>query len=474
LISVAVFTMTKSIVLAVALALGCSPLSAQFVDDRISPAAVVRIQTPEGLILETQFAHASDASVEAALARSIRLPDGRYKWQIIEKAIVSPALLSAARTTRGNSDALPRGWPEAVPVRFGVITLTRGVLARGTETESSGPGSFKGQAKDVVFGDDLIVNGGSGAACFGLDCVNGEAFGLDSVRLKENNLRISFIDTSTSASFPSRDWELAANDSSNGGANDFSIRDRDQGTKPFVVEAAVSSNTLYVAPNERIGVGTNIPVRSVHALTGDTPGIRLEQSASLGFPAQTWDITGNEVGLTFRDQSNNTQPLRVRPGAPNDAVVVAANGSVGLGIAAPTSSLEVAGPTMSVGGTNMVLDAAGNLTIAGTVSQGSSRTLKEGIVDAAAETVLETLASLPIYTWQYIGASDRHIGPVAEEFHQAFGFGSDPERLAPGDMAGVAMAAAQALQTEVAEKEARINELEARLAKIEALLESRD
>lgn len=466
--------MTKSIVLAVALALGSAPLLAQgFVDDRSSPAAVVRIQTPEGLILETQFARASDASVDAALARAIRLPDGQYKWQIIEKAVVSPALLSAARTTRGNSDALPRGWPEAVPVRFGVITLTRGVLARGTETEATGRAP-KGLAKDQVIADDLIINGGTGSLCVGQDCVNGESFGFDTIRVKENNLRIRFQDTSASASFPTRDWELAANDTNNGGANDFSIRDIDQGTKPFVVAAAVSSNTLYVAPNERIGVGTNIPVRSVHALTGDTPGIRLEQSPSLGFPAQTWDITGNEVGLTFRDQSNGTQPLRVRPGAPNDAVVVAANGSVGLGIAVPTSSLHVAGPTMSVGGTNMVLDSVGNLNIAGTLSQGSSRTLKEGIIDAAAETVLQTLASLPIYTWQYIGASERHIGPVAEEFHQAFGFGSDPERLAPGDMAGVAMAAAQALQAEVAEKEARIDELEARLAKIEAMLESRD
>ena len=466
--------MTKSIVLAVALALGTSPLLAQVFVDNAQPSAVVRLQTPEGLVLETQFARAADASVEAALARAIRLPDGQYKWQIIESAVVNPRLMSSARSSRGNADSLPSGWPDAVPVQFGVITLNRGSMVRATETESTSAAPLKGQSKAQVINENLIVNGGSGSICAGRDSNTNEVFGFDNIRLKENNVRISFVDTSASASFPSRDWELAANDTNNGGANDFSIRDRDQGTKPFVVEAAVSSNTLYVAPNERIGVGTNIPVRSVHALTGDTPGIRLEQSTSLGFPAQTWDITGNEVGLTFRDQSNDTQPLRVRPGAPDDAVVVAANGSVGLGTAAPTSSLEVTGPTMSVGGTNMVLDATGNLDIMGMLSTGSSRTLKEDIVEAAADSVLDTLASLPIYTWQYIGASDRHIGPVAEEFHQAFGFGSDPQRLAPGDMAGVAMAATQALQAEVDEKEARIEQLEARLAKIEALLQNRD
>ncbi len=67
---------------------------------------------------------------------------------------------------------------------------------------------------DQVILDDLIVDG---SACIGLDCVNGENFGFDTIRLKENNLRIKFDDTSTTASFPSTDWQLTANDSSNGG-----------------------------------------------------------------------------------------------------------------------------------------------------------------------------------------------------------------------------------------------------------------
>ena len=40
---------------------------------------------------------------------------------------------------------------------------------------------------DFVILDDLIVDG---SACIGLDCVDGEAFGFDTLRLKENNLRI--------------------------------------------------------------------------------------------------------------------------------------------------------------------------------------------------------------------------------------------------------------------------------------------
>ncbi len=468
--------MNKAILLSIALSLASAPLLAQGLggNDNTAGGALVRLQTPDGRILETQFSRASDASVEAALARAINLPDGQYKWQIIQSANVSLSLQAAARAGReASSDSLPRGWPQAVPVRFGVITLNGGALVRASESEVSGVGAGKGQAKDLVINDDLIVNGGSGSACIGMDCANTESFGTDTLRLKENNTRLTFDDTSNSGAFPNRDWELQANESSNGGANAFFIRDRTGGTSPLVVEAGGAENTLYVAPGSKVGVGTNIPLRSLHALTGDTPGIRLEQTASLGFPAQTWDLTGNEVGLTIRDHSNNTQPFRIRPLAPTNAVVVAGNGNVGLGIAAPTASLQVAGPTMSVGGTNMVLDGAGNLSIAGMLTTGSSRSLKEDLVAAAADSVLQKLASLPIYTWQYIGASERHIGPVAEEFHAAFGFGSDPQRVAPGDMAGVAMVATQALQAEVAEKEARISELEARLARIEAQLQQR-
>lgn len=44
-----------------------------------------------------------------------------------------------------------------------------------------------------------------GSLCVGNDCVSSESFGFDTVRLKENNLRIHFEDTSTAAAFPPND-----------------------------------------------------------------------------------------------------------------------------------------------------------------------------------------------------------------------------------------------------------------------------
>jgi len=46
----------------------------------------------------------------------------------------------------------------------------------------------------------------------------------------------------------------------------------------------------------------------------------------------------------------------------------------------------------------------------------------------------------------------RHAGPMAEDFHQAFGLGEDDKHIAPGDQAGVALLAVQGLNQVVQDK----------------------
>jgi len=192
---------------------------------------------------------------------------------------------------------------------------------------------------DQVILDDLIINGSN---CVGQDCVNGESFGFDTIRLKENNLRIKFQDTSTSASFPTRDWQITINDSSNGGLNKFSIDDIDAGRTPLTIEANAPSHSLYVDDGGRLGLGTNTPVVDVHVKTGNTPTLRLEQDGTSGFSAQTWDVAGNEAGFFVRDATNgSTLPFRIRPGAPSSSIYIDTDGDVGLGDATPDAALDI-------------------------------------------------------------------------------------------------------------------------------------
>ena len=174
-----------------------------------------------------------------------------------------------------------------------------------------------------------------GSLCVGNDCINGENFGFDTIRLKENNLRIDFTDTSNSASFPTQDWQLVANESSNGGLNAFWIQS-DQptgsGNRVFLVEAGARNNALYVENSGEVGIGTNNPVADVHIKIGDTPTVRLEQDGTSGFTPQTWDMAGNETNWFIRDATTGSRlPLRVRPGASTSSIDIDGDGNVRIG-----------------------------------------------------------------------------------------------------------------------------------------------
>jgi hypothetical protein len=220
---------------------------------------------------------------------------------------------------------------------------------------------------DFVIPDDLIVQG---SACVGLDCVDGESFGFDTIRLKENNTRIKFDDTSTSPGFPNNDWQLTANDSASGGLNKFSIENTTVGTIPFTVVGPAPTNSMFVASTGKVGLRTATPLLDLHITTGDTPAQRLEQTTASGFSAQTWDIGGNEANFFVRDLTGGSRlPFRIRPGAPTSSIDISAAGNVGIGTASPGLNTASATHILTVhGGTtrgmlelvNGATDAAGN------------------------------------------------------------------------------------------------------------------
>jgi Chaperone of endosialidase len=203
--------------------------------------------------------------------------------------------------------------------------------------------AFMGKvAADDVIADDLIVQG---SACVGLDCVNNESFGFDTIRMKENNTRLRFNDTSTLAGFPANNWSITANDSNSGGANYLAFDDVTNSKQPFRVTANAPTASLFVDSAGRIGLRTSTPALDVHIATGNTPAHRLEQNASGGFTAQTWDVGGNEANFFIRDVTGGSRlPLRIRPGAPTSSIDVATSGNVGIGTASPGFKLDVSSP----------------------------------------------------------------------------------------------------------------------------------
>jgi hypothetical protein len=342
---------------------------------------------PDDLGYTKEFKSGASPEFKLVSAKGERLPDGQYTYEIRLTPNISSETKDALKAARENGNGREvqlelrkKGAIPAARVQSGSFMISGGavVLPGATEPQeramvvqprpaaapvvnapvTSGRVNYKVLRNhprfmvfDQVIADDLIVQG---SICAGLDCVNNEDFGFDTIRVKENNTRIQFDDTSTSAGFPNNNWQIRANDSGSGGANFLGFVDQgatgnsETGTIVFAVNSGASANSLRVGSNSKIGLRTATPVLDIHASTTDTPAMRLEQNNTGGFTAQTWDVAGNEANFFVRDVTSGSRlPFRIRPGAPTSSIDIAASGSVGLGTASPSTALHLNSPAQA-------------------------------------------------------------------------------------------------------------------------------
>jgi hypothetical protein len=89
---------------------------------------------------------------------------------------------------------------------------------------------------------------------------------------------------------------------------------------------------------------------------------------------------------------------------------------------------------------------------------------KTAIKPINARAFLHKLASLPISEWEYRGQSGRRfVGPMAQDFHTAFGLGSDDKTISTSDTDGVMYAAIKGLVEELGDRDKAIQKLESEL-----------
>jgi hypothetical protein len=374
------------------------------------------IAAPDGRSFRKEFGPGGSPEFSVFDRQGERLPDGVYTYEIrlSNPSTVSAKELKAARGNDDDSEADRTGRKRAVvsgPVQSGAFTILNGqVIVAGSLQEAPQVGKANAEQPrtvsqvmsgntvnrlrnhrlsltpyfDQVIPDDLIVQG---SICAGLDCVNGEVFNFDTIRMKENNTRLSFNDTSSSAGFPTEDWTIRANSSASGGGSFLAFVDRganstgdESGTIVFEVDAGAPANSVRVAGNGKVGFRTATPVLDLHMNTNDTPAVRFEQNNSGGFTAQTWDIGANEANWFVRDVTSGSRlPLRIRPGAPTSSLDISTVGDVGINTTSPQNYglaakvLEVQGTAqrglLSLSSTN-----TGTNGVAGTIMFGNAAT----------------------------------------------------------------------------------------------------
>jgi hypothetical protein len=92
----------------------------------------------------------------------------------------------------------------------------------------------------------------------------------------------------------------------------------------------------------------------------------------------------------------------------------------------------------------------------------SDRNAKRDIEPVDEQAVLEGVAQMSMATWSYSFDEQRvrHMGPMAQDFHSAFGLGNTDRAYDPVDAHGVTLAAIQALYARMRDQESRIEHLE--------------
>ncbi len=220
-----------------------------------------------------------------------------------------------------------------------------------------------------------------------------------------------------------------------------------------------------------VGIGTSFPQRALHVYSSDNPNvIRVQSSGTPGFGRvefvsnpqgdlnewrpgfiQSSDNGGFTGGLAFHvngtgaaTKFGDTEVMRI------------VNGRVGIGTTTPGTELHVIGTASAT---------AFNTT--------SDRNRKENFAPVSPREVLDKVAALPISRWNFKGdAGTPHLGPVAQDFHAAFGLGTDNKHIATVDADGVALAAIQGLNQKLEETRAENAELKEQLSELKRLVQT--
>ena len=318
-------------------------------------------------------------------------------------------------------------------------------------------------------------------------------------------------------------WGLMAD---GGGVNaNFRITGYTGGTKDvFTLESGAPANSLRVLANGDVnlaGGSVFIDQSSASMHIGDvtSPVGNLQLTGGSGTLLSLFDEStgganiifqsGNQFGITY---SLITIPFTIANGAPNGSIGITADGTVSTSgsihvgsTATPVGQFAITEPgvvrfemidssaskrwrftnagdkfainQVDTPGTEFSVFENGDATLLGILTENSDVNSKQDIVPVDSDDLLARVADLPIAEWSYIDApNERHIGPMAQDFHAAFGLGRSDKFIATLDSSGIALAAIKALKAEndriSAENQALRKELDEQKDRLAALEES--
>lgn len=178
-----------------------------------------------------------------------RLPNGNYNWELkaVSKSLASPRRQSGSFSIQDGS--------------FVETPWDTGSGARKPPLQNT---------SEKVVDDDLIITGNG---CIGGSCTNTDD-DFSTLKLKSTQPNIFFDDIALPEGGPisSHDWALFVNFND---VDQFSIVDFTNARLPFSIAAGAPDNSLFIAGNGKLGVGTASPSQEIHVLQDADEGTRI-------------------------------------------------------------------------------------------------------------------------------------------------------------------------------------------------------
>ncbi len=209
-------------------------------------------------------------------------------------------------------------------------------------------------------------------------------------------------------------------------------------------------------------------------VTGYQSSVQQSYSVAMGYTANSNGVGSIAIGYRATADSDYALALghRASTNGYDGAMVISDNST--------TDSLEATANNQfsvrAAGGYRFYSNATE--TVGASINAGGStwnaisdRNRKQDFLSVDGEDLLARLRTVPVSTWRYISEEDRsvrHIGPMAQDWHRAFGFSADSTIINSGDFDGVNLAAIQALEARTAELRARTAEVERLRAELTA------
>jgi hypothetical protein len=443
-------------------------------------AGVLTVAGPEGIVERREVTPGSAMAFSLYDAQGFLRPDGSYTWELV-LAPEAPGTLGHVLSgsflilsgffvqpgeTEHRGSPLPPGGRQATVAKDQAVAddvVVNGSLCVGLDCsngESFGSDNVKLKANvlrlkfdDTSAGGGFPANdwqltandaGSSGLNKFSIEDVTGATvpFTIEAgapnnslyvnpsgklgvgtsvpaanVHVVSGNTPSIRLEQNVSGGLSARTWDVAASDTA------FAVKDVTAGTTPLQIQPGAPSSSIAIAATGNVGIGTANPTQelTVKSKAPNQNVIEVHRSQSDNQVIMRVFETSSGAGLmSFFDASGN-EDFRL-------------TGSGGMSWFAGTVGLNCNSP----GGFDFSIksgfnaDTACNTGIRSQINAGatqftvtSSRTIKENLQPIQVPGLLERIAAIGVYSYDFIDGPKDELGLMAEDFHTIFGRGSD-------------------------------------------------